>query len=210
MNTLIIIGIIVIAFIGWNLYPDKNKKIYQDYAQKNNWEYSRTDNDYLVYETLKTSLFYKIVDSKTKVIRKPYSVFNILRRDTEIVCTASMNSRASALLPNYLIYHNNVELPKLFILSKKIFLTSNKGINYYKDEFDEINTELSSDKYIVIVNSYNKELFLPKIKKIMPYFSEEYYLMIRNNNLVIYTFNKKIQFSDFIIDCQKIKNDLSN
>ena len=192
------------------LYPDKNKRIYQDYAQKNNWGYTRTDKDYIIYETLKTSLFYKVADFKTNMIRKPYSVFNILKSDTEIVCTASVNGRASGLLPNYLIYHNNIELPKLFILSKENSLMSNTDINYYKDEFSEINTELSSDKHIVIVNSQDKELFLPKISKIMPFFSEKYYLMIRNNKLVIYTFDKKIKFSEFIIDCQKIKNDLSN
>ena len=206
MNTLIIIGIIVIAFIIWIILGiNKDKKVYQDYSLRNNWEYNRTDKDYHIYEILKASVFYKIKDFKGKMIRKPYSVYNILTRGDEIVCTASVNGRASGLLPNYMIYHNNIELPKLFIVSKKSSSMSNTDINYYKDEFDEINTDLSTDMHIVIVNTSDKEVLLPKVKKIMQYFPEKYYLMIRNNKLVIYTFDKKINFRDFIIDCQKIK-----
>ncbi len=209
MNTLMIVGIILLILVIWILYPDKTKKIYQEYALVNNWEYRRTDKDYVIYELLKSYLFYKVKDFKSRLIRKPYSAYNILKRGDEIVCTASFNGRTSVFFPDYLIYLNVIELPKLFIVSKTSSIMNTIDINYYKDEFDEIDADLSTDTHIIIVNSYEKDVLSPKVKKIMEYFSEKYHLMIRNNKLVVHTTKRKIEFQEFIVDCQRIVEDLS-
>ena len=211
MNTLIIIGIIGIAFVIWIIIGiNKDKKKYRDYALKNNLKYRRTDKDYLVYEILKTSVFYNIKDFKSKMIRKPYSISNILTKDDEIICTVSVNGSASGLLPDFLIYHNNMELPKLFIVSKTSSYINNNDINYYKNEFNELNIDLSTDKHIVIINNSDKKTLLPKVEEITPYLPAKYHFMIRNNKLMIYTFDKKINFQKFIDDCRKIKKILDN
>jgi hypothetical protein len=210
MNTLTIIVIILLVIIIWIIYGiNKDKKIYQNYAFKNNWKYSRHDKDYHIYELLKSSIFYKVAKLTGTTIRHPYYVYNILTKDNEIVCTASTIGRASGLLPDFLIYHNNIELPKLFIISKTSFLVTTTDINYYKDEFDEIDIGLSTDTHVIIVNSHDKEILLPKVKKIMYYFPDEHHLMIRNGKLVIYTSSRKVDFQKFILKCQKINENLT-
>ncbi len=218
MNATLIIGAIAFILIATIVYSNnvqkKRTEKYKEFADSFGWEYSKYDKDNKVFAMLHSTIFYVYNLTKKNLYSKPFIVYDILTKNNGVLCNTKVSrGQASAFLPEYLVYLDILNLPKLFVISK--LQTTSLGINtfdinYYRNEFNEIDTGLSTKTHIVIVNGNEKDMLSAKTKNMAPHLPEDYNLMIRDGKLAISTTNRHKDFQEFLNICQKINSSMNN